>query len=376
MWFTTFVLRNLMRRPLRSLLTAFAVAIAIGAVIALVGIANGFEQTFLTLYANAGVDMVVVRKGARQRMNSTLDEKLGEQIKHVDGVREVLAGLADTVSFEDQGLYSVVVQGWEPETAVFEHLKIIEGRKLIKGEHRAVLLGTILAGNLGKKIGDPVEVVEGETYHVVGIYESHNVFENGALVIPLKELQRLMDRQGKVTGFSLILDNPRSPAAVEEIRHKIEALGPGLSALPTADHVKSITELRLARGMAWLTSSIALFIGFFGMMNTMVMSVNERMHEIGILRALGWRVLRIIRMVVLESVLLSTLGALAGMAGAVVLLRLLTRSPAVNGLIEGRIQPQLLGYGLLIAIVLGLLGSILPAVRAARMLPTEALRHE
>ncbi|HEY7157188.1 MAG TPA: FtsX-like permease family protein, partial [Gemmataceae bacterium] len=204
----------------------------------------------------------------------------------------------------------------------------------------------------------------------------HNVFENGALVIPLKELQRLMDRQGKVTGFSLILDNPRSPAAVEEIRHKIEALGPGLSALPTADHVKSITELRLARGMAWLTSSIALFIGFFGMMNTMVMSVNERMHEIGILRALGWRVLRIIRMVVLESVLLSTLGALAGMAGAVVLLRLLTRSPAVNGLIEGRIQPQLLGYGLLIAIVLGLLGSILPAVRAARMLPTEALRHE
>src|SRR6516165_8772877 len=146
MWFTVFVLRNLMRRPLRSLLTAFAVAIAIGAVIALVGIANGFEQTFLTLYANAGVDMVVVRKGARQRMNSTLDEKLGEQIKHVDGVREVLAGLADTVSFEDQGLYGVVVQGWEPETAVFEHLKIIEGRKLIKGDRRAVLLGTILAG--------------------------------------------------------------------------------------------------------------------------------------------------------------------------------------------------------------------------------------
>jgi putative ABC transport system permease protein len=376
MWFTTFVLRNLTRRPLRSLLTAFAVGIAIGAVIALVGIANGFEQTFITLYANAGVDMVVVRKGARQRMNSSLDEKLGEQIKRLKGVREVLAGLADTVSFEDQGLYSVVVQGWEPETAVFNHLTIIEGRNLVKDDRRAVLLGTILAGNLGKKVGDLVEVVDGENYHVVGIYESHNVYENGALVIPLKELQRIMDRQGKVTGFSLILDNPRDPAAREELRREIEALGPGLSALSTTDHVKTITELRLARGMAWLTSSIALFIGFFGMMNTMVMSVNERMHEIGILRALGWRVLRIVRMVVLESVVLSTLGSLAGMAGAIVLLRLLTRSPTVNGLIEGRIQPELLGYALLIAIGLGLLGSILPAVRAARMLPTEALRHE
>lgn len=376
MWFTTFVLRNLLRRPLRSLLTAFAVAIAIGAVIALVGIANGFEQTFLTLYANAGVDMVVVRKGARQRMNSTLDETLGEKIQQIAGVREVLAGLADTVSFEDQGLYSVVIQGWEPQTAVFDHLTIIAGRNLKKSDRRAILLGTILAGNLGKNVGDSVEVVEGESYQVVGIYESHNVFENGALVMHLKELQRLMDRQGKVTGFSLILDNPRDAAAIGELRHKIEALAPGLSALPTADHVKSITELRLARGMAWLTSSIALFIGFFGMVNTMVMSVNERMHEIGILRALGWRVLRIIRMVVLESIFLSTLGALAGMAGAMLLVRVLTRSPAVNGLIEGKVQPELLGYALLIAIGLGLLGGVLPAVRAARMLPIEALRHD
>jgi putative ABC transport system permease protein len=376
MWFTTFVLRNLLRRPLRSLLTAFAVAIAIGAVIALVGIANGFEHTFLTLYANAGVDMVVVRKGARERINSTLDETLGERIKQVEGVREVLAGLADTVSFEEQGLFSVVIQGWEPETPVFDHLRVIEGRMLRKADHRAIMLGTILAGNLGKKVGDPLEVVEGETYNIVGIYESNNVFENGAIVIALKELQRLMDRQGKVTGFSLILNNPRDPAAVKDLRRRIEALAPGLSALPTTDHVKSITEIRLARGMAWLTSSIALFIGFFGMMNTMVMSVNERMHEIGILRALGWRVLRIIRMVIMESIFLSILGALVGMVGAVVLLRVLTHTPAVNGLIEGHIDPELLGFALLIAVLLGLVGSLLPAFRAARMLPTEALRYE
>src|SRR5215469_5197168 len=103
MWFSTFIFKNLIRRPLRSLLTAFAVALAIGSVIALVGIANGFEQTFLTLYANAGVDMIVVRSGARQRMNSTLDESLGDKIKQIDGVREVLSGLADMVSFEDAG---------------------------------------------------------------------------------------------------------------------------------------------------------------------------------------------------------------------------------------------------------------------------------
>jgi putative ABC transport system permease protein len=376
MWFTTFVLKNLTRRPLRTLLTITAIAIAIAAVVSLVGIANGFERTFMTLYESADVHMVVVRAGARQRLNSTLDENLRERIRQVPGVKEVLMGLTDVVSFEEAGLYSVVVQGFQPETAVCDHLTIIEGRPLKQGDVRRVLLGTILAGNLGKKIGDEVEVVEKERYKVVGIYESRNVFENGGLVIPLKELQRIMDRPGKVTGFSVVLEAPNDAAAVQDVRHRIEALAPGLSALPVADHIRSITEIRLAKGMAWLTSWIALFIGFFAMMNTMIMSVHERTREIGILRAVGWRVPRVVRMVLLEAVFLSVLGAVCGMVGAGVLVQLLTHIQAVSGLIEGRIAPIFFVYGFVIAVVLGLLGSVLPAIRAARMMPTEALRHE
>jgi putative ABC transport system permease protein len=377
MWFTTFVFKNVSRRLLRSLLTIFAIAIAIGSVISLVGIAEGFESSFLRLYENAGVDMLVVRSGARQKLNSTLDESLGDKMKEIKGVKKVLAGLADMVSFSEKGLYTVVIQGWQPETEVCEHLVIIKGRNLRKSDTQTVLLGANLAGNLGMDVGDDLEIIEGQKkYKVVGIYENHNVFEDGAMVVPLKELQRLMDREGKVTGFSLVLDNPRDSKGVEEIRRQIEALAPALSAKPTADHVKSISEIKLAKGMAWLTSCIALFIGFFGMMNTMVMSVHERTREIGILRALGWGLRRVIRMILLEAVLLSILGAVCGMIAAVVVVNALTHVPAASGVISGRIEPYLFGYGLLIAVVLGLLGSILPAIRASRMLPTEALRHE
>jgi len=376
MWFTTFVWKNLRRRPMRSLLTIFAIAMAIGSVVSLVGLANSFEQTFVSLYKNAKIDMIVLRSGAKARLTSALDESLGEKMKKVAGVRQVYQGLVDMTAFEDEGLYNVVVQGWEPETPLFDHLTVTSGRNLRKDDSRGVILGTILANSLNKKVGDKVDVIQNRPYTVVGIYESRNVLENGALVIPLKELQTIMGRENQVTGFSLVLDNPNDPEAVETVRQEIEALSPKIKAFSTADYVKSFTEIRMAKGMAWLTSSIALLIGFFGITNTMVMSVNERTREIGILRAVGWQMMRIIRMILLEAVFLSMLGALCGIIGAMVIGHILTRVPSVNGLIDPRVEPFFLVYGFVIAVVLGLLGSVIPAIRAAQMMPTEALRHE
>src|SRR5262249_29973756 len=79
---------------------------------------------------------------------------------------------------------------------------------------------------------------------------------------------------------------------------------------------------------------------------------------------------------VLEAVFLSVLGALVGGLGALGIVRLLTRVPTVNGVIVGRIQPIFVVYGFVIAVVLGLFGSIIPMILATQLLPTEALRHE
>ncbi len=376
MWFSTFVIKNLMRRPIRSVLTVMAIAIAIGSVVALVGIATGFEQTFLQIYETNKVDIIVVRAHAQQRLNSALDEVLGDKIQEIAGVRQVLPGLADMISFQQAGLLQVLVQGWVPETAVFDHLTIPSGRALKKDDGKAAMLGTILAQNLGVSVGQTVELIEGEHFTVVGIYEAHNVFEDGALIIPLKQLQRIMDRPNQVTGFSVILERQGDAALTQEVRRHIETLGSGIAALSTRDHIKGITEIQLAKGMAWLTSAIALFIGFFGMMNTMLMSVMERTREIGILRAVGWRISRVIAMVLLEAVFLSLVGAAAGTLAAFVLLRVLVHVPAVNGIIAGHIEPLLVLESVLLALLLGLVGSALPAYRATRMLPTEALRYE
>ena len=376
MWFTTIIIKNVARRPLRSALTIVAIAIAVGAVVSLVGIAAGFEKSFLDLYQNVGVDLIVVRGGATQRLNSAVNQEVAEGVKTIPGVRDVIPGLADVVSFEDVGLYGVLVQGWVPETPVWEHLTLTDGRLLKRGDGKDVVLGSILAQNLGKTTGDTLKVYD-EEFRVVGVFKSFSVFEDGSMIIPLPELQRMMDREGQVTGFSVLMKpDAKGDADIAKAKRAIEAANPGLTAMPTREHVESLSEIRMAKGMAWLTSSVAFVIGAFGMMNTMIMSVHERTREIGILRSIGWRKSRVVKMILLESVVLSLLGALVGSAAAYLLVQVLTRLPAASGFISGRINPIFILYGFAIAVIVGLLGGLLPAFRAARMLPTAALRYE
>ena len=378
MWFLTFVLKNLFRRPLRSALTVIAVAIAIGALISLVGVANGFESSFLNIYEKEGVDLVVIQKGVINTISSRLDENLQSKFEALPGVHEVLPALVELVSVDINGdSQPLNLQGWLPETSIFDHLKFITGRNLTKKDTNSVVLGTVLAGNLNKKIGDMIEIMDNKVFKVVGIYESSHVYENGALVMPLRELQDLMGRKGMVSGFSIAFRPRLNEADLEKMRKMVEDVAPGvLRAQRAVDFVKNMFEIRMAKGMAWVTSAIALLIGFFGMMNTMVMSVHERTREIGILRAVGWRKWRVMKMILLESVVLSIFGAMAGIIGAVALIKILAHLPTVNSFVEGTVSPVLMVYGQLLAIGVGLMGGAIPALRAARMLPTAALRYE
>ena len=376
MRFLTFIIKNLVRRPMRSCLTLLGVALAVGAVVALVGISRGFVDSFVHLYDERGVDLVVVRSGVTERLTSALDEKLGAQIRDVPGVKYVSGALMDVVSFPDLNLFGVPIMGWKSDSFLFDKLKIVSGRQFNDQDGRVVMLGDVLAKNLGKSTGDTLDVMEDEPFHVVGVFQSFSVLENASMIVSLGELQRLMDRPGRVNAFDVIADSAEDKAAINGLREKIEGLAPGLSVMSTHDFVTSNTQIRLARAMAWMTSIIALVIGSVGVLNTMVMSVFERTQEIGILRAIGWRKSRIMRMILMESVLLSLTGAAVGTLGALAVTRFLSRLPSSSGMISGDISLPVIGQGLLIALVLGLLGGGYPALHGAHLQPTEAIRHE
>jgi putative ABC transport system permease protein len=384
MSFLTFILKNVLRRPVRSILTGLGIALAVGVVIALVGISYNFETSFAELYQKRKVDVMVTQAGVAQPEMGRLDETIGARLQEVEGVQRVVAGLFESTSYTDRGLTTVLVQGWPADSPMFNDLRVANGERLQpadKGKQR-VMVSTRLAGNLGTKIGGKLDVL-GKQCTIVGEFESFNVYENNSIIILLGDLQQIVGLPGKVTGFQIIAaaaenkdeEVRRICARIQELRDDRGQLL-GLEAKPTGEYVESVPQIRIAKAMAWLTSAIALVIGTVGMLNTMIMSVFERTREIGILRAIGWRKWRVMLMILGESMVLCIVGALLGTCGAVLLTRWLSTFPAAGGFLEGTVPLAVIGQGFLIAILVGLIGGVYPAYRGASLAPTEAIRHE
>jgi putative ABC transport system permease protein len=123
-------------------------------------------------------------------------------------------------------------------------------------------------------------------------------------------------------------------------------------------------------------SVLAIGLGAIAVMNTMIMAVFERTREFGILRAVGWRGSRIMRLVLSEAVLLCLVAAVLGTALGVLATQGVMRIEAVQGFLEPVYSIDLFVRAIAIAVGVALVGAVYPAYRAVRLSPMEALRHE
>jgi len=141
-----------------------------------------------------------------------------------------------------------------------------------------------------------------------------------------------------------------------------------------SEHLSHSEGFRLVRAMSWGTSLLAILVGVLGVMNTMLMTVFERTHEICVLLAVGWTRGRIMRMILYESALLGLLGGVVGVAIGAVGVKVLSATPAIRGLLQPDLSVALLGLSVVIAVAVGISSGLYPAWRSSRLNPSVALQ--
>ncbi|MDE2161391.1 MAG: ABC transporter permease, partial [Burkholderiales bacterium] len=258
-------LNNLRRRPGRSVLTVAAIALGISAVVALTGIAWGFEASWQQANDDRGTDLIVTRGGSENAMPAAFaGEPWATRLQALPHVRAV-AGLLSEMLGVDDGGPPVFVFGWQRGSYLWSHLQLVDGRwpeaRNDAGDAPAdeVVIGTIAADLLHKGTSDAIEI-EGRSLRIVGTFESPAVVENGALVMNLDLMQRLTDKPGKVNVLNLKLDRGAGAADLAAIRREVGATMPGFIAITSGELVRRNAIVRIAKAMSRATTLIASLV--------------------------------------------------------------------------------------------------------------------
>jgi putative ABC transport system permease protein len=371
----SFAFGNLYRRPARTFLTVSAISLGIAAVVALTSIAWGFEASWQKANDARGTDLIVTRLASENAMPSAFVAHDHEQaLKTFPHVQAVVGLLSEMLSVSDNAP-PVFVFGWAYGSYLWDHLRLVNGSWPSADTEPVVVIGSLAAELLHKKIGDTLEI-EGRQFRVAGIFESSAVVENGAVLMTLTQAQQVTDKPGKVNVLNIKLDGHASETDVEELKARVRATMPGFVAITSGELVSNNTIVRISKAMSNATILIAGLVGALVVFNTMLMSVNERKRDIGVLLALGWQRRTIVELVFCESVILTLAGGAFGIAAGIGITWGLEHMDLMRGKIDAVYSMPFLLAVLGLSILIGMVGGIYPAFNAARLRPSHALRYE
>lgn len=264
----------------------------------------------------------------------------------------------------------VMVMGVEPEKEfLLKKWWKVEGSPL--KNDLDLVAGKDVARKLGLQIGDEV-AIGGETFTLTGILANTGSQDDQILIASLPIIQRLLGKQGTVSLVEVAALCGDCP--VSDMVDQISAVLPGTNVSAIQQVVKTrMHALDQFRNFSLAIAAVVLLIGALVVFVTMMGAVNERTREIGIFRALGFRRAHIMRLILLESTVVSIvagiLGFLVGMGVTQLILPLMTENE-----VSLRWDPLLGGAAVLLALLVGASASFYPALKASRLDPTEALR--
>lgn len=369
------ILRNLIRRKTRTLLTVLGISLGAAAIILLGAMAQGLESGYTSIITGTKADLVLSQPDAIELSYSSVNEAIGKELQAMPEVSEITSMIQGFLQAE--GAYVFFVFGYPEDSFMLEKFRITEGYHL--GAHEAqalrgkpLILGSAAATAMKKKAGDTLRIGD-SSFRVVGIYTTGDAFEDSGAVLYLKDAQELLGKPRQVSLFYIRL---KEASLRQRLETRASRLWPDLELNGTGELADKQVFDDFMRGYVWVIAGLAIVLGGMGMMNAQLMAVFERTREIGVLRAVGWRRRHVLGMVLWESVAVCLAGGILGIVIGILGLRFITSSTVMMGMSADSISAGLIIQTLATVLVLGITGGLYPAWRASKLQPIEALRYE
>jgi len=381
-------IRNLIVRWKVTLLAIGGIALVVAVMLVLVAMSNGFRTALRA--TGSTENAIVIQRGQNSELTSgfsrdnanmiMVDSRVARDDQGKPLASPEIMIVNNMPRRQDGSSVNVVVRGVTPQAfKVRSIVKIVEGRNFTPGLYELVVGKKASERYVGLEIGHSISL-QRRAWKVVGVFEADGSGFESEIWGDLEVMGPAFNRSNGYSSLTLRLQDP-SPAS-------LDAFNADLKRNP-AMQVELIQERTfydnqagvISAALIGLASFVAVVMGIgavFGAMNTMYGIVSARTREIGTLRALGFSRISILTSFVLESTFLAFVGGLIGC-----LLALPTNgiSSAAGGAnfaevaFAFRIAPAALAIGLIFAVVMGIIGGMLPAVKASRMPITSALRE-
>lgn len=400
------IFHSIKKNKLRTFLTGFSVAWGIFILVLLLASVNGMKNGFVKQFKDDATNSIFIFPSVTTLPYDGFEA--GRRIKFTnDDLKYIEGNFKDDIEYITPRLRKSVTAKYKKETGSYSIRAVLPDHQ--KTEKTIITNGRYLNDNdiekklkvavIGKKIKEDLFgdenplgktiILNNSTFTIIGVFEDEgNDRENRIIYVPISTLQRLYKNTDRINSIVLTYNPTYSLARALEFSDRLETIlkrkhrinpddQSGIYVSNYAEQFSNVNNFTMMlTAISVFVGLLILIAGIIGIGNILVFIIKERTKEIGIRKAIGAKPSQIINLVILESVFITTISGIGGMLFAMGLVKLVGKgidSPAFSNP-QVKIGTVIIATSILV--IAGILAGLIPAIKAARVKPIEALNAD